>query len=307
MNEVIKVEDLKKSYGKFQAVKGISFNVKKGQLFAFLGPNGAGKSTTIDILCTLNAFDSGKITINNHLVGKEDELIKNEIGIVFQDNFLDKKLTIKENLRIRAEFYFKHNRKKINEAIERVSKITQLDSFINRQYRRLSGGQRRRADIARALINVPKILFLDEPTTGLDPQTRKNIWEILKKLQTEGGMTIFLTTHYMEEANDANYVVVIDGGKVVVEGTPIALKEKYASDHIRMKPLPSKVAIFEKKLKAKKVHYTKINDIYDVNLKDSFGSLPLVNYLKPYLENFEVLNGTMDDVFLNITGKEIRE
>ena len=226
MNEIIKVSSLKKSYGNVKAVKGINFSVEKGSLFAFLGPNGAGKSTTIDILCTLNKFDDGRISIAGYDLQHESNEIRNRIGVVFQDNLMDKKLTVKENLMIRAGFYY-NSKIKRKLAVSEATKYSEIEGFLHRDYGTLSGGQRRRVDIARALLNTPKILFLDEPTTGLDPQTRKHIWETVERLQKENNMTIFLTTHYMEEAAKADYVVVMDDGLIVAQGTPYELKEKY--------------------------------------------------------------------------------
>jgi multidrug/hemolysin transport system ATP-binding protein len=197
--------------------------VKKGQIFAFLGPNGAGKSTTIDMICTLTSLDSGKIVVDGHELGKEDDEIRNSIGVVFQDGVLDPMLTVENNLKIRGTFY-KLKGKKLKDAIERVSEATNISELLNRKYGTLSGGQRRRCDIARALLNTPKLLLLDEPTTGLDPQTRQSVWDTILKLKHETDMTIFLTTHYMEEVVNSDYVVVIDRGKVVAEGTPDELK-----------------------------------------------------------------------------------
>ena len=211
LDDIITVSSLKKSFGKVQAVKGIDFSVKKGQLFAFLGPNGAGKSTTIDILCTLNQYDGGKVSIAGYDLDEDAEKIRRCIGVVFQDNLMDKKLTVRENLMIRAGFYHK-TKSECKAAVRKASKYAEITEFIDRNYGTLSGGQRRRVDIARALLNTPKILFLDEPTTGLDPQTRKHIWQTVERLQKENDMTIFLTTHYMEEAAKADYIVIIDNG-----------------------------------------------------------------------------------------------
>jgi len=218
-NEIIRIHDLSKSYGKLQAVKNISLNVYEGELFAFLGPNGAGKSTTINILSTLLEKDAGEIEINQHILGKDNDKIRNDIGIVFQKSFLDDLLTVKENLITRASFYGLEKSvimKRINTLSEQLS----LHEFIDRPYGKLSGGQRRRADIARALVNHPKILFLDEPTTGLDPQTRHSIWTYIEDLRIKHKMTIFLTTHYMEEASKCARVCIIDHGENLEWKTP---------------------------------------------------------------------------------------
>ena len=199
MEKIIEVSDIRKAFGAVQAVDGVSFHVEKGQLFAFLGPNGAGKSTTIDMICTLIRPDSGKITVNGYEAGKEDCGIRNSIGVVFQDGVLDPMLTVKENLSLRGSFY-KLKRARLGNAIDKAAETANITDLYRRKYGALSGGQRRRCDIARALLNTPEILLLDEPTTGLDPQTRKSVWDTIIQLQTETDMTIFLTTHYMEEA-----------------------------------------------------------------------------------------------------------
>lgn len=199
-NKIIEVRQLQKSYKDVKAVNGIDFYVEEGELFAFLGLNGAGKSTTIDMLCTFLKLDRGSIKINNYEVGKDDEKIKSLVGVVFQESVLDELLTVKENLITRSKLY-NMSKDEFNKNLEEIADITGIREIINRQYRKLSGGQRRRVDIARALINKPKILFLDEPTTGLDPKTRKNVWDMIRTLQKDNNMTVFLTTHYMEEAS----------------------------------------------------------------------------------------------------------
>ena len=195
-NKIIEVRQLQKSYKDVKAVNGIDFYVEEGELFAFLGLNGAGKSTTIDMLCTFLKPDRGSIKINNYEVGKDDEKIKSLVGVVFQESVLDELLTVKENLITRSKLY-NMSKYEFNKNLEEIADITGIREIINRQYRKLSGGQRRRVDIARALINKPKILFLDEPTTGLDPKTRKNVWDMIRTLQKDNNMTVFLTTHYM--------------------------------------------------------------------------------------------------------------
>jgi len=304
MEKIIEITNLKKSYGKVEAVKNIDFYVETGKLFAFLGPNGAGKSTTIDIISTLLKPDSGIVKIGENILGKDDFKIKSMIGIVFQDSLLDPLLTVKENLYIRGKFY-NLSKTELNDAIERASDSTGVTDFLNRRYGKLSGGQRRRADIARALINTPKILFLDEPTTGLDPQTRKNVWETIQKLQKESGMTIFLTTHYMEEAANADYVVVIDNGTIAAQGTPEELKEKYSSDVLKIHSTNSEEII--KILNEQNVKYTVNNRVITIKLETTLEAIPIIDTCKDFIEGFEVQRGTMDDAFIGITGKEIRE
>lgn len=306
MSDIITVSSLKKSFGKVKAVKGIDFSVEKGSLFAFLGPNGAGKSTTIDILCTLNKYDAGDIKIAGFDMEHEADKIRRSIGVVFQDNLMDKKLTVKENLMIRAGFYHKTKAKR-KAAVSEAAKYSEIEDFIDRNYGTLSGGQRRRVDIARALLNTPKILFLDEPTTGLDPQTRKHIWETVERLQKENGMTIFLTTHYMEEAAKADYVVVMDDGLIVAQGTPYELKEKYSFEHIEIKVKANEEDTVKEYLNQMNLEWTAMADFIDVKIKSTIDSLAILQPITNYIESFEVLYGTMDDVFLNITGKELRE
>lgn len=218
MEKMMEVHGLMKSYGKVEAVRGIDFYVEKGKLFAFLGPNGAGKSTTIDILSTALKADQGTAVINGYSLGKEDSKIRSSIGVVFQGHHLDDLLTVRENLLSRGSFYGLQG-KALHEAVEQAAQEAEVTDFLHRPYGKLSGGQRRRADIARALVNRPQILFLDEPTTGLDAQTRRNVWDRIHELQKEKGMTVFLTTHYMEEAASADYVIVIDHGKIAAKGT----------------------------------------------------------------------------------------
>lgn len=304
MERIIEVKNLRKSYGSVQAVKDISFYVEQGKLFSFLGPNGAGKSTTIDILCTLLAFDEGEVTVNGQRMGDNDEAIRHSIGVVFQDSVLDTLLTVEENLKLRAGFYFK-DKQKINQAVRNAAIATDVMGFINRPYGKLSGGQRRRADIARALIHTPKILFLDEPTTGLDPQTRKNVWNMIQELKEKTGMTVFLTTHYMEEAANSDYVIVIDHGEIAAKGTPAELKAEYVNDLLRL------ICKDEKGLRGAldETHcdYEQVADQIIVKLSGTMSALPILKTCSAYINGFEVLRGTMDDAFIAITGKEMRE
>lgn len=305
-NRIIEVNDLKKSYGKVQAVKGLSFYVEQGKLFAFLGPNGAGKSTTIDIITTFLQKDSGTVTIDGMTLGKDDDGIRRIIGAVFQDNMLDELLTVRENIMMRGSLYGLRG-EKLKSAVEKAMAAAEVDDFRNRKYGKLSGGQRRRADIARALVNTPKILFLDEPTTGLDPQTRKTVWETIRKLQSETGMTVFLTTHYMEEAAEADYVVVIDNGEISARGTPSQLKEKYAGDFLKLVPKKESYDKVLSSLKEDNLTLTESAGTIKVSISRTMDALPLIERYKNDIESLEVLNGTMDDAFIAITGKEIRE
>lgn len=303
MKTILSVKNLKKSYKDVDAVKGISFEVKKGQLFAFLGPNGAGKSTTIDILTTLLQADAGEVELNGYTLGKNDHEIKKSIGVVFQDSLLDPTLTVRENLEIRGSLYTM-SKKELKEMIDLSVQATGIEELLDRPYGKLSGGQRRRSDIARGLVHRPEILFLDEPTTGLDPQTRKNVWETVARIQEETEMTVFLTTHYMEEAAQADYISIIDHGEIVAEGTPTYLKETYTSDIVTMHMINKKEV--EEVLVTSAYEYTLNKDSVMVSVETTLDSLPLLEAVRDHIDSFEVQTGSMDDVFIAITGKEIR-
>jgi multidrug/hemolysin transport system ATP-binding protein len=306
LKKIIEVENFRKSYGDIRAVKDISFFVEEGRLFSFLGPNGAGKSTTIDTLCTLMNYDSGKITIDGYDLQRQSQSIRQNIGVVFQDSVLDDLLTVQENLYIRAGLYFK-KKSDIKHMVKEVLKIVDLSEFLNRPYGKLSGGQRRRTDIATALLNKPKILFLDEPTTGLDPQTRLTVWETIKKLQAESGMTIFLTTHYMEEAADSDFIIVIDHGEIVAKGTPQELKTHYSRDTLQIVPNDEdNIRQVEKQLSEMNMDYSINGHLIIIKLTDTLSSIAILNNCKQYIASFQVLQGTMDDAFIGITGRDIR-
>lgn len=302
METIIQVEDLKKSYGDIEAVKGISFEVKQGSFFAFLGPNGAGKSTTIEMMCTFLPATSGTILINGEEVGKENAKIRENIGVVFQNNVLDDLLTVEENLRLRGKLYRKRDAE-LNDLIQKAMEITDIADLSDRLYGELSGGQRRRADLARGLIHRPKVLFLDEPTTGLDPQTRGKVWEMIKKMQEENDLTIFLTTHYMEEAAQADNIIILDEGRIREEGSPAKLKEKYAKNKLVLTPKSDELA---KKLASDQVAFETIGETLTVHIEQTLDAIELSERYHDDLESYEVLKGTMDDVFLNVTGRELR-
>lgn len=304
MEHIIEVSGLKKSYGQVHAVKGIDFYVESGKIFAFLGPNGAGKSTTIDIICTFLKSDAGTVVVDGHRLGKDDNAIRQSIGAVFQDGLLDPLLTVSENLRIRAGFYGLRG-KQLDKTIREIAERMGIQEILKRPYGKLSGGQRRRCDIARALVNTPKILFLDEPTTGLDPQTRKSVWETITKLQRDTGMTIFLTTHYMEEAAEADYVIVIDNGSIVAKGTPSDLKERFTSDKLTLTTKePEQLA---KRLTADGFVPEVVANRVTLRVANTLAALPILETYKDAITGFTVTTGTMDDAFIAITGKEIRE
>ena len=304
MGKIIEVTQLTKSYKDVKAVKGIDFYVDAGTLFAFLGPNGAGKSTTIDMICTLLAPDDGTVSVGGYVLSKEDDKIRSLIGVVFQDSILDDKLTVRENLCTRGSFYGLSG-SKLRQAVQKAAKAAEADSFLDRPYGKLSGGQKRRADIARALVNTPKILFLDEPTTGLDPQTRQSVWNTIRTLQKQEGMTVFLTTHYMEEAASADYVAVIDKGVITARGTPAELKERYSRDQMKIEP--SDETSLLRYLKEKQIPYERKGTMVHIPLATTMDALPLLKGCEAWIHFFEVVSGSMDDAFIAITGKGIRE
>ncbi len=301
MKNIIEVKDLHKSYGQVKAVDGISFDVQKGSLFAFLGINGAGKSTTINILCSILKKDSGKIFVNGLDIDEKKDEIKSLLGVVFQNSTLDGSLSVKDNLSIRAGFYGLKG-EQWKERLKFLTDLLELDGILNKPVKNLSGGQKRRVDIARGLVNMPKILILDEPTTGLDPQTRMKIWALIDNLRQQHNMTVFLTTHYMEEANKADKVVMLDAGHVVACDTPHNLKTQYSSDYIKVY-MPQN-AKFEKALDRQ---FSYEGDAYRINVKDSRDAKEVINRYSDFITDFEVLKGDMDDVFLNITGKKLTE
>ena len=304
MDKVIEVNGLVKSYGVIPAVRGISFYVERGKLFAFLGPNGAGKSTTINIISTALKADAGKVSINGYRLGPEDDSIRASIGVVFQESLLDPLLTVRENLLTRGSFYGLKGDMLVK-ASEKAALQTGATEFTDRLYGKLSGGQRRRADIARALVNTPGILFLDEPTSGLDPQTRRNIWDAIRFIQRDYNTTVFLTTHYMEEAAEADYVIIIDNGEIAAKGTPMELKNKYAKDLLRMKTDQKEqvTAVLDDMA----LTYEFSADLVIVNIADTMKAISVLERCRSLISGFEVLNGTMEDAFIEITGKEIRE
>jgi multidrug/hemolysin transport system ATP-binding protein len=291
----VSVRDLRKSYDDFEAVKGISFEVKEGSFFAFLGPNGAGKSTTISILCSLLDYNSGTVEV----FGKSPTEARTEIGVVFQDHMLDDKLTVRENVALRGSMYGLKGQE-LNDAVDKVLALTDSNEFADRRYGQLSGGQKRRADIARALVHNPKMIILDEPTAGLDPQSRTMLWRTVFNLNRDTGLTVFLTTHYMEEASDADDIVIIDHGEIVAQGTSDGLKEQYCTDYIRA--IPKDQESFIKKLTFENIRFTEDKGIFTIPVKDTIRSIGLLNKFKDDLESFEVRKGTLDEAFIKITG-----
>ena len=304
MPSVIRIRDLVKRYGATTAVDGISLDVEEGCLFAFLGPNGAGKTTTIHCTTTLLAPDAGTIEVDGHRIGREDDAVRHAIGVVFQESVLDPILTVRENLETRGALYGIRGRRFAARLAE-VSDVTGIGEILDRRYGRLSGGQRRRADIARGLIHTPRVLFLDEPTTGLDPQTRTRVWESIRSLQRSSGMTVFLTTHYMEEADRADYVSIIDHGRLVASDTPTELRRKHSRDVLRL--IPKDAGDLRAWLTDRGTEFRERSGAFAVPVGSSLSALPLLRDAEPWISGFEMVQGSMDDVFMAITGRDIRE
>ena len=298
MKNIIEIEGLRKSFGDVHAVSDLSFCVKEGELFAFLGVNGAGKSTTINIMCGQLAKDGGRIRIDGKDLDTHSFDIKRELGVVFQSSVLDKHLSVYDNLESRAALYGI-----VGEAFRtRMSELVKLLDFstlLNRPVGKLSGGQRRRIDIARALLHKPKILILDEPTTGLDPQTRRMLWDAIAFFRKNENMTVFLTTHYMEEAADADYVVILDGGQIGAKGTPLELKNAYTGDFVTV------YGKEEAEIGALGLPYTPLRDGYRLAVANTAAATALIIANPDLFDDYEITKGKMDDVFLAVTGKKL--
>ena len=297
MEQIISIDGLCKSFGDVKAVQNLSFQVKKGELFAFLGVNGAGKSTTISILCGQLAKDAGTVFVCGEDVEKGMEKICRKLGVVFQNSVLDKALTVRDNLQSRAALYGITG-KEFKKRLAELASLLDFENLLNRTVGKLSGGQHRRIDIARAIFHKPELLILDEPTTGLDPQTRKLLWDVVRNLRRTDGMTVLLTTHYMEEAADADYVVIIDSGKISAEGTPLELKNKYTGDFITL------YGVSEDNINNLGLPFEKIRDAVRVSVPDTRAATQLLLEHPELFSDYEITKGKMDDVFLAVTGKK---
>lgn len=298
MNNIIQIDHLSKNFGEVKAVQDLSFCVKEGELFAFLGINGAGKSTTINIMCGQLSKDSGCVLIDEHDLEKDIDLVKRKLGVVFQSSVLDSALSVYDNLESRAALYGITGME-FKERLAELAKILDFEDLLKRTVGKLSGGQRRRIDIARALIHKPKILILDEPTTGLDPQTRKVLWNVISDFRKNENMTVFLTTHYMEEAAEADYVVIIDSGKISAEGTPLQLKNIYTGDYITI------YGENEDLIRKLGVDYEQIRNGYRLSVPNTRAATELITKYPQAFNDYEITKGKMDDVFLAVTGKTL--
>jgi len=299
MEDIIKIDRLSKAFGDVKAVQDLSFRVKEGELFAFLGVNGAGKSTTINILCGQLSKDGGRVEIDGIDLDKNVDKIKSVLGVVFQDSVLDKALSVFDNLQSRGALYGI-----VGEAFQKrlgvLAQMLDFQDLLKRPVGKLSGGQRRRIDIARALLHSPKILVLDEPTTGLDPQTRKLLWNVISDLRRQENMTVFLTTHYMEEAAEADYVVILDGGKIAAEGTPLDLKNTYTGDFITL------YGVDEATVKNLGAEYTVLRNGFRLQVLSTAQATELIVKFPYVFTDYEITKGKMDDVFLSVTGKKLK-
>ncbi|MCR4618963.1 MAG: ATP-binding cassette domain-containing protein [Lachnospiraceae bacterium] len=294
----IEISNLTKKYGKFFAVDNLSFKIKQGSFIGFLGVNGAGKSTTVGMLSTLLTPDGGDAYICGHKLGKEDMEIRKSIGVVYQYNVLDDLYTVRENLTLRSKM-LGLSEKEVNQRLYELTDLLKLSDIIDKRYKVLSGGQKRRCEIALALMHSPSILFLDEPTTGLDPATRVDVWEAVDLLRQSMDMTVFLTTHYMEEAQSADNIIIIDKGKKLAEGTPFELKEKFAKDSLRLYFDEPKLEKIQSVISPETLIPTSYGGyIYSEN---SFNAAGIALSLKGIIDGFEIVQGKMDDVFLNVT------
>ena len=298
MRDLIEIEHLNKRFGEVQAVQDLSFRVKEGELFAFLGINGAGKSTTINILCGQLDKDAGTVKIGGIDLDDDPDSIKRSLGVVFQTSVLDKDLSVQNNLQSRAALYGIRGAA-FRQRLTELAELLEFEDLLKRTVGKLSGGQRRRIDIARALLHRPKILILDEPTTGLDPQTRSTLWRVVADLRKIEGMTVLLTTHYMEEAADADDVVILDSGRIVAEGTPLTLKNNYTGDFITL------YGVEESQVRLLGAPYTAIRDAYRVSVPNTAAATELIMKYPEIFQDYEITKGRMDDVFLAVTGKKL--
>ena len=298
MENIIEISHLSKRFGEIRAVQDLSFRVREGELFAFLGINGAGKSTTISILCGQLSKDAGTVTIGGVDLDRDVTRIKRDLGVVFQNSVLDSALSVRDNLQSRAALYGITG-KAFRTRLKELASLLDFEPLLNRPVGKLSGGQRRRIDVARALLHDPKILILDEPTTGLDPQTRKLLWNVIAGLREQRHMTVFLTTHYMEEAADADYVVILDSGKIAAEGTPLQLKNAYSGDFITL------YGATEEQARQLGDKVEALRDAYRVEVADTAAATALILKHPDIFRDYEITKGKMDDVFLAVTGKKL--
>jgi multidrug/hemolysin transport system ATP-binding protein len=303
---ILTVDKLTKCYGDIAVVDNISFEVNKGELLGFLGVNGAGKSTTINMLSTLMNPTSGSAMVCGYTLGREDMEIRRKIGIVYQQNCLDTQLSVRENLLCRGLLHGVPEsaaKKRLSELCE----ILSLGDILKKRYAVLSGGQKRRCEIAASLMHTPDLLFLDESTTGLDPATRMEVWAVVEDLQQNTGMTVFLTTHYMEEAAKANRIIILEKGHIMANGTPFELKERYASDLVKIYCTESDSSSIQSKLSEQGIIPYRMHYGFSFTIKNTVDAIEPVHSIREHISGFEVIQGNMDDVFLNACGTKREE
>ncbi len=305
---IIVVDNLVRRYGDFTAVNRISFSVGKGEIFGFLGPNGAGKTTTISVLCTLLKPSEGKAIVAGHDVLSDSKAVRQSIGLVFQESTLDEQLTAEENLRFHAALYHLPlglTKKRMDEVLEMVDLADRRRDLV----KAFSGGMRRRLEIARGLLHHPRILFLDEPTLGLDPQTRRHIWTYLLNLQEQEGVTIFLTTHYMDEAEFASRIAIIDHGRIVALDTPEGLKSMVGGDVITVHTQDDETARrFAQEQFGARLLPGSSEGGFALEVEDGASFIPqFVRGVPPVVKTISLRRPTLDDVFLKLTGRQIRD
>jgi multidrug/hemolysin transport system ATP-binding protein len=298
---IIKVTDLKKNYGPIEAVRGISFSINEGEFVSLLGPNGSGKTTTVSMMCTILSIDSGSVEIDGLTVGKNDEAIRRLLGVVFQNNRLDSILTVKENLTVRGRLYGLPN-KILKDRIDHLLSVTGSSELINRKYGTLSGGEKRKVDIARALLHSPKILILDEPTTGLDPESRLKIWQMVTDLRKQENVTILLTTHYLEETNASDNIIVLKEGLIQIIGTPSEIKETYSQNILIIRP--TNLDELQDRLKKQNISFEINNEAVIIPIQNTKDSIPIINLSQDLIESYEVKQGSMDEAFMSVLHKE---
>lgn len=301
MVSIISVKNLKKIYKEKSVVDNISFNVEEGSLFSFLGPNGAGKSTTINIICTVLTPSDGEVLIDGLNVRTNSQDIRRKIGVVYQHNVLDDLLTVAENLRFRASL-FGIVGENFENRLEEVANQLDFKNYLNQPFYTLSGGQKRRVEIARAIFHKPKILLLDEPTTGLDPESRKIVWGIIGKLKNSFGMTIFLTTHYLEEARNSDLITVINHGKIVATGSAITLQKKFSCDRLFLHPCNGKMNQLITSVENIPLPYKQSYD-YLIVENPSIANMREILKYDELIDSFEYFKGDLDDAFINILKK----
>jgi ABC-2 type transport system ATP-binding protein len=297
----VEVHDLRKSYGDIQAVRGVDFDIAAGETFGFLGPNGAGKSTTIKILCTLAKADGGSARVAGYDVTTQRDDVRRQIGLVFQDSTLDTYLSAEQNLRFHAELYGMP-RETVKPRMQQVLEMVGLWERRASKVLTFSGGMKRRLEIARGLMHSPRVLFLDEPTVGLDPQTRASIWEYIHELRLQEEITIFLTTHYMDEAEHCGRIAIMDEGKLVALDTPAALKAAVGSDRVTIRTTDDEAAL------AKLDGAVLTGDGIVISVDNGESYVPqLFGSLGVPITNVSISRPTLDDVFLSYTGRTIRD